>query len=145
MITCKAITLHIMPTATHKVQKDLGTWGQGCIILTTCYFDLQCNYSMLQHICGIYGIYLLLCHKQCFYSIYKQGGEQSKPPAASESVIFHHSHTYLHMCYRVLYTLKLEYGDEIQWLIPFHGDWHLLMNYQSALMKSYFDAGLKEL
>ena len=26
------------------------------------------------------------------------------PPAAPNSVIFHHSHTYLHTCYRVLYT-----------------------------------------
>lgn len=47
--------------------------------------------------------------------------------------------------YELLQSLKCEYGDEFQWLIPFPGDWHLLMNYQSALMKPYFDAGLKAL
>ena len=47
--------------------------------------------------------------------------------------------------YELLQSLKLEYGDELQWLIPYPGDWHLLMNYQSALIKPYFDAGLKTL
>ena len=41
--------------------------------------------------------------------------------------------------------LKHEYGSEFDWLIPFIGDWHLLSNYQSVLMKVYYDAGLKEL
>ena len=41
--------------------------------------------------------------------------------------------------------LKHEYGDAFDWLIPFIGDWHLLCNYQSVLMKVYYDAGLKEL
>lgn len=47
--------------------------------------------------------------------------------------------------YELLQSLKCEYGDEFQWLIPFPGDWHLLMNYQSALMKPFFDVGLKAL
>lgn len=41
--------------------------------------------------------------------------------------------------------LKDEYGNALDWLIPFIGDWHLLSNYQSVLMKVYYDAGLKEL
>ena len=45
----------------------------------------------------------------------------------------------------VLQSLKFEYGSELDWVIPIPGDWHLLMNYQSALMKPYFDAGLKHL
>ena len=44
--------------------------------------------------------------------------------------------------YEVIQSLKYEYGDEV---LPFPGDWHLLKNYQTALMKHYFDAGLKEL
>ena len=47
--------------------------------------------------------------------------------------------------YEVLQSLKNEYGDELEWVIPFPGDWHMLMNFQSALMKPYFDAGLKSL
>ena len=41
--------------------------------------------------------------------------------------------------------VKFEYGDKLSWLIPYPGDWHMLMNYQSALMKPYYDAGLKAL
>ena len=47
--------------------------------------------------------------------------------------------------YEILQSLKFEYGKELQWVIPFPGDWHLLINYQKALMKPYFDAGLKQL
>ena len=47
--------------------------------------------------------------------------------------------------YEVLQSLKFEYGECFQWLIPFPGDWHMLMNYQHAIMKPYLDAGLKEL
>ena len=47
--------------------------------------------------------------------------------------------------YERIQSLKLEYGSELDWLIPFPGDWHLLKNYQEVLMKIYFDAGLEEL
>ena len=47
--------------------------------------------------------------------------------------------------YKILQSLKFEYGKELQWVIPFPGDWYLLMNYQKVLMKPYFDAGLKQL
>lgn len=47
--------------------------------------------------------------------------------------------------YELLQSLKFEYGEDLHWLIPYPGDFHLLMNYQSALMKPYFDAGLKSL
>ena len=47
--------------------------------------------------------------------------------------------------YELLQSLKFEYGQDLHWLLPFPGDFHLLMNYQSALMKPYFDAGLKSL
>ena len=30
-----------------------------------------------------------------------------------------------------------EYGDELSWIIPYPGDWHMLINYQSALMEAY--------
>ena len=37
------------------------------------------------------------------------------------------------------------YGADLSWLVPFIGDWHLLLNFHSVLMKVYFDAGLKDL
>lgn len=33
----------------------------------------------------------------------------------------------------------------LDWVIAYPGDWHMLSNYQYAMMKSYFDAGLKDL
>ena len=47
--------------------------------------------------------------------------------------------------YKVLQSLKFEYGECFKWLIPFPRDWHMLMNYQHALIKPYLDAGVKEL
>ena len=47
--------------------------------------------------------------------------------------------------YEILKALKFEYGEELKWLIPYPGDWHMLKNYQSALMAAYYDAGLKAL
>jgi len=47
--------------------------------------------------------------------------------------------------YEVLQSLKFEYGKELNWVIPIPGDWHVLKNYQLAIMKPYFDAGLKDL
>ena len=47
--------------------------------------------------------------------------------------------------YTVLKLIHKEYGEEFNWLIPYPGDWHTLANYQKALLKPYFDAGLKEL
>ena len=44
-----------------------------------------------------------------------------------------------------VHELKQMYGSELDWLIPFIGDWHLLSNYQSVFMKVYYDVGLKEL
>ena len=42
--------------------------------------------------------------------------------------------------YEVLKFLK--YGDELKWVLPIPGDWHLLRNYQYPLMKAFFDAEL---
>ena len=47
--------------------------------------------------------------------------------------------------YEILQALKYEYGEELQWVLPYPVDWHLLKNYQYALIKPYFDAGLKAL
>ena len=47
--------------------------------------------------------------------------------------------------YEVLQSLKHEYGDELGWVLPFPGDWHMLKNFQNALIKPYFDMGLREL
>lgn len=47
--------------------------------------------------------------------------------------------------YEILKSLSFEYGEELDWLIPYPGDFHLLMNFQKALMKPYYDAGLKSM
>ena len=47
--------------------------------------------------------------------------------------------------YLRLKQLKSLYGSELQWLIPFIGDWHVLYNYQKVMMKVYYEAGLKNL
>lgn len=47
--------------------------------------------------------------------------------------------------YELLQSLKNKYGDELKWVLPYPGDWHLLMNFQHVLMKVYFDAGLKHM
>ena len=41
-------------------------------------------------------------------------------------------------------SLKVEYGEELNWLIPLPGDWHILKNYQEVIMKVYFGGGLRE-
>jgi len=47
--------------------------------------------------------------------------------------------------YTWLQELKYTYGSELDWLIPFDGDWHVLKNFQSVLMKVYYEARLKDL
>ena len=47
--------------------------------------------------------------------------------------------------YLRLKELKHEYGTDLDWLLPFIGDWHVLFNYQKALMKVYYEVGLKYL
>ena len=47
--------------------------------------------------------------------------------------------------YLRLRELKQQYGSELDWLLPFVGDWHVLYNYQKALMKVYYEGGLKVL
>ena len=41
--------------------------------------------------------------------------------------------------------LQYQYGESMGWLIPFPGDWHILLNYQKAIMRPYADAGLANL
>lgn len=44
--------------------------------------------------------------------------------------------------YNLLQSICYEYQSCLKWLIPMPGDWHVLYNYQKALMKPYADAGL---
>ena len=44
-----------------------------------------------------------------------------------------------------LEALKVEYGEDLDWMIPFPGDFHVLMNYQPIIMKVFWDAGLSNL
>ena len=47
--------------------------------------------------------------------------------------------------YDIIKSIRMEYGDQMKWLIPWPGDWHILLNYQKAVMKVYGDAGLTNL
>ena len=44
--------------------------------------------------------------------------------------------------YDIIKSIRTEYGEQMKWLIPWPGDWHILLNYQKAIMKAYADAGL---
>ena len=45
--------------------------------------------------------------------------------------------------YEYLCKLQLQYKDELTWMVPFPGDWHLLKNTQPVLFKIYFEVGLR--
>ena len=47
--------------------------------------------------------------------------------------------------YEHLMDIKRLYGSEVDKLLIFPGDWHILYNYQPVLMKIYYHAGLLEL
>eukprot|EP00117_Sycon_ciliatum_P010108 scpid69237/ scgid5182/ len=47
--------------------------------------------------------------------------------------------------YDHLLSLIREYRDELSWLVPFPGDWHLLKAMHPVIMKIYWDAGLKSM
>ena len=47
--------------------------------------------------------------------------------------------------YDHLIQYKNEEKEDLDWLLPYIGDWHALKNYQSILMKICLDAGLKEM
>ena len=45
--------------------------------------------------------------------------------------------------YDITQKIKKEYY--LHWLVIFPGDWHILYNYQKAIIKAYWDAGLMQL
>ena len=45
----------------------------------------------------------------------------------------------------ILQSLRRQYGSQLNWLLPFPGDWHILYNYQKVLLKVYGDTGLLQL
>ncbi|CAC5406554.1 unnamed protein product [Mytilus coruscus] len=47
--------------------------------------------------------------------------------------------------YDILIKLKSEYGNALDWVLPYPGDWHILKNLLPVFIKIYYDAGLKEL
>ena len=75
--------------------------------------------------------------KNILYKLYHELGIKKR---LNYLVIVGDGKTYDH-----LVSFKNEFTSELSWLIPFPGDWHILKNYQSIIMKIYADAGLKEL
>ena len=47
--------------------------------------------------------------------------------------------------YDHLLKLKIEYGEDLSWDVPYPGDWRILENLLPIFMKIYLDAGLKQL
>ncbi|XP_022111561.1 uncharacterized protein LOC110990766 [Acanthaster planci] len=47
--------------------------------------------------------------------------------------------------FRILLDVKKEYGEVLDWVVPYIGDWHILKNFQEVLMKVFWDAGLKDI
>lgn len=47
--------------------------------------------------------------------------------------------------YQHIMKIKNRYGDALNKLLIYSGDWHILKNYQEVLIKQYYHAGLKEL
>lgn len=47
--------------------------------------------------------------------------------------------------YEHLLEAKRQYGETLDWLLPYLGEWHLLKNTQAPLLKIYLDAGLKDM
>ena len=47
--------------------------------------------------------------------------------------------------YRHLMNIKKQYSTALRKLLIFPGDWHIMKNYQTILMKVYYSAGLREL
>ncbi len=47
--------------------------------------------------------------------------------------------------YSLIASVKVEYGNDLSWLIPIPGDWHVLKNFHEVLQKVYFDGGLLDL
>ena len=52
--------------------------------------------------------------------------------AVSHLIVTGDAKTYCH-----IQTLKQEYGNQLSWVLPFIGDWHLMKNYQEVLMHLY--------
>ena len=44
-----------------------------------------------------------------------------------------------------MHEIKNNHTQEFEWLIPYPGDFHILLNYQKVLMKVYWDTGFKQL
>ena len=44
--------------------------------------------------------------------------------------------------YKQLRKVKEKYGSKLNWVLPYIGDWHLLLNYLHAIMKLYKSVGL---
>ena len=47
--------------------------------------------------------------------------------------------------FELLRKLKDEYGQDLEWLIPYPGDWHILKNFQPVVFKIFGHSGLRSI
>ena len=47
--------------------------------------------------------------------------------------------------YDFLIDLQRDYSEELDWVLPYLGEWHLLKNAQAPIFKVYMDGGLRDL
>ena len=99
--------------------------------------DIQCSNIVYMSIVDLHAD-TLQAMEMVVSKLYKEYGISTTP--VQYIVLFGDQKTFSRV-----HELKQMYGSELDWLIPFIGDWHLLSNYQSVLMKVYYDTGLKEL
>ena len=68
------------------------------------------------------------------HSLYTVGTKKTHHVVIGDQKIFADLHKSMH-----------QYGQDLDWVLPYPGDWYMLKNMQPVLLKLYYHAGLKAL